>query len=65
MVFCRNVLIYFDKELQERVFDLIYYSLVRKCFLILGESENIEQQYKFEKLNKLSKTKIFRKVETI
>ena len=32
LIFCRNVLIYFDKSLQQKVFDLIDESLIRNTF---------------------------------
>lgn len=41
LVSCRNVLIYFDKELQERAFGLFYQALVREGFLGLGSKETI------------------------
>lgn len=39
---CRNVLIYFEKKLQERALGLFYDSLCRKGFLGLGPKETIE-----------------------
>ncbi len=41
LVLCRNVLIYFDRDLQERAHDLIWRSLVRHGFLGLGSSESL------------------------
>lgn len=41
LVSCRNVLIYFDKELQDRALGLFKDSLVRKGFLGLGAKENL------------------------
>jgi two-component system, chemotaxis family, CheB/CheR fusion protein len=40
---CRNLLIYFNNELQKRVFPLFYYALNPNGYLILGKSENIGQ----------------------
>ncbi len=40
-VFCRNVLIYFDRPLQGRVHDLMWGSLVPHGFLALGSSESL------------------------
>jgi chemotaxis protein methyltransferase CheR len=40
-VSCRNVLIYFDRELQDRAIGLFKDSLVRKGFLGLGSKENL------------------------
>lgn len=39
---CRNVLIYFEKELQERAIGLFHDSLCRKGFLGLGPKESIQ-----------------------
>jgi chemotaxis protein methyltransferase CheR len=41
VVFCRNVLIYFNRDLQERVHRLFYQSLVRFGFLALGSKETV------------------------
>jgi chemotaxis protein methyltransferase CheR len=38
-ILCRNVLIYFDRDLQNRVFELFSGSLVRDGFLCLGTKE--------------------------
>ena len=42
LVFCRNVLIYFDRELQNRVLELFTDSLVHGGFLCLGTKETIQ-----------------------
>ncbi|HET7747666.1 MAG TPA: protein-glutamate O-methyltransferase CheR [Vicinamibacteria bacterium] len=42
VIFCRNVLIYFQKTLQERVHALLHHSLVRFGFLALGARETVE-----------------------
>lgn len=41
LILCRNVLIYFDKKLQNRVLKLFYDSLVPGGFLCLGSKESI------------------------
>lgn len=41
LVSCRNVLIYFDRELQDRAFGLFRGSLVRNGFLGLGAQETV------------------------
>ena len=41
VILCRNVLIYFDRELQDRVHSLFYSSLVRFGILALGHKETI------------------------
>ena len=39
LVFCRNVLIYFTKDSQERIFSKLHRSLNKNGFLILGNAE--------------------------
>lgn len=41
MIFCRNVLIYFDKILQDRLLSLLDDSLEKLGYLVLGSKENI------------------------
>ncbi|WP_160068780.1 CheR family methyltransferase [Sphingobacterium bovisgrunnientis] len=41
LIMCRNVMIYFDKELQERVLNLFYESLSLFGFLCLGSKESL------------------------
>lgn len=41
LISCRNVLIYFDRELQDRAIGLFARSLVRQGFLGLGSRENL------------------------
>ncbi len=41
LIMCRNVFIYFDKPLQERVLELFHDSLVLKGFLCLGTKESM------------------------
>jgi chemotaxis protein methyltransferase CheR len=48
LILCRNVLIYFDKQLQDRVLELFDKSLVRNGFLCLGNRENIRFSTIFE-----------------
>lgn len=42
LILCRNVLIYFNKELQEHVLNLFSTSLTRNGFLCLGKKESIQ-----------------------
>lgn len=52
---CRNVLIYFDLELQRKVFDLFYESLSEFGFLCLGSKESLSNHEiisKFKVINK-------------
>lgn len=62
VIFCRNVLIYFNKDLQNRVLKLFYESLSPGGFLCLGSKESL----KFSNVANLFETvsereKIFRK----
>jgi chemotaxis methyl-accepting protein methylase len=41
LVVCRNVLIYFDRQTQERVFDLFYNILAPGGYLVLGKVETL------------------------
>lgn len=46
IVFCRNVLIYFNPEYQEIIFDKLYKSLNCNGLLILGEVESPSEKYR-------------------
>ena len=49
IIMCRNVLIYFDAYLHERVLRIFHYALKANGFLVLGESESVGKfQYLFE-----------------
>lgn len=39
MVFCRNLMIYFDAECQNRIFEKLYRSLSQNGYLVLGSAE--------------------------
>lgn len=43
LVSCRNMLIYFDEYLHERIIHTLNYALKLGCFLVLGSSESIGQ----------------------
>ena len=63
VVLCRNVLIYFDKTLQNRVHSLFYDSLVMFGILALGSKESLKfSQYEpcYEKIS--ATEKLYRKV---
>ena len=63
LIMCRNVLIYFDKKLQEKVLTLFDDSLEKLGFLVLGSKENIrfsKVEKKFKQLE--NKEKIWRKM---
>lgn len=63
VILCRNVMIYFDRELQNRVHDLFYASLVPLGILCLGNKETIRftrYEDRYEALN--LKEKVYRRV---
>jgi len=63
VIFCRNVLIYFDKDLQNRVHSLFYDSLVRLGVLCLGSKETLKfSKYEpcYDRLD--ANEKLYRKV---
>ncbi len=41
LISCRNMLIYFDSQLQERIVPMLHYALKSNGFLIIGESESV------------------------
>jgi chemotaxis protein methyltransferase CheR len=41
LIFCRNVMVYFNERLQYRVFRLFYQSLIPEGFLCLGSDEHL------------------------
>jgi chemotaxis protein methyltransferase CheR len=63
VIFCRNVLIYFDKDLQNQVHSLFYDSLVRLGVLCLGSKESLKFSKYDRNYERLDATeKIYRKV---
>lgn len=63
LILCRNVLIYFDKNLQERVMKLFDDSLDRLGFLVLGSKEKLRFFTVSERYEPVGqKEKIWRKV---
>jgi two-component system CheB/CheR fusion protein len=53
LIMCRNLLIYFDSRLQERIIPLFHYGLKADGYLVLGESESVGKfTYLFETLIK-------------
>ncbi len=64
VIFCRNVLIYFDKTLQNQVHSLFYDSLVRFGILALGSKESLKFSRYEQCYEKVSATeKLYRKVQ--
>ncbi len=63
LIICRNVLIYFDRQLQDRVLTLFDDSLEKLGFLVLGSKENIRFSAVAGKFKQLeNKEKIWRKM---
>jgi len=63
LIVCRNVLIYFDKDLQDRVFHLFDESLDQFGFLALGSKETMKFSSVSKKFRQFpNKEKIWRKV---
>ncbi len=63
VILCRNVMIYFDKELQNRVHNLFYESLVKFGVLGLGNKETLrftQHESSYERLDE--RERIYRKV---
>jgi chemotaxis protein methyltransferase CheR len=63
LIVCRNVLIYFDKELQERVFKLFEGSMSNLSYLALGSKETIKFSDIQDKFTQVGKEKIWRKIK--
>ncbi|WP_317897103.1 CheR family methyltransferase [Aurantibacillus circumpalustris] len=62
MIFCRNVLIYFDRNLQNKVHSLFNASLIKGGILCLGSKESLRFNNAHTTYNELdSKHKIFKK----
>ena len=61
LILCRNVMIYFDKELQERVLQLFDQSLEPLGFLALGSKETLRFSSIAPAYKMISKEKIWRK----
>jgi chemotaxis protein methyltransferase CheR len=63
VVLCRNVMIYFNRKLQDRVHQLLYESLMRLGFLGLGDRETVQFtpfQSHYQTVD--AQAKLFRKV---
>lgn len=63
IVLCRNVMIYFEKEYQNLIFNKLYKSLKPNGYLVLGEAEvpTKSLKHKFRKINNCCK--IYQKVD--
>ncbi len=65
LIMCRNVLIYFEKELQNRIFRLFDDSLQNMCYLALGAKETIRFSNLENSYRRLGNEKIWQKREYI
>jgi chemotaxis protein methyltransferase CheR len=63
LILCRNVLIYFEKDLQDRVLHLFDASLEYLGYLALGTKETLKFSPVFSKFKQLERQKIWRKVK--
>lgn len=63
LILCRNVMIYFDKPLQERVLQLFHQSLEPLGFLCLGSKENLRFSAVAQHFTVWSKEKIWRRTD--
>lgn len=63
LIMCRNVLIYFDKDLQDKVLNLFDGSLEYLGYLALGSKETIKFSDVNTKYKQLERQKIWRKIK--
>jgi chemotaxis protein methyltransferase CheR len=63
MICCRNVFIYFDSALQDKILDVFYNSLCNLGFLCLGSKETIRSDYYRKRLKVInSRENIYQKI---
>ena|SRR6218665_1705429 len=62
LILCRNVMIYFDKDLQERALELFDGSLAKLGYLALGTKETVKFSPIQKKYIQLNKEKIWKKI---
>ena len=55
LIMCRNVLIYFEHELQNKLFEFFYENLTESGILVIGKHESILSpiQRKFERIDSI------------
>ncbi|AWA30202.1 chemotaxis protein CheR [Flavobacterium magnum] len=63
LILCRNVMIYFDKELQERALRLFDDSLAKLGYLVLGTKETLKYSSVQPRFGQLRKEKIWKKLK--
>ncbi len=61
LIICKNVVIYFDKDLKETVMNLFDKSLVCNGFLIFGQSEYLPNKFKEKFKLYIPKSKVYHK----
>ncbi len=61
VIFCRNVLIYFDLEAKKKVVESFYQSLVKGGYLFIGQSESLFKVTNLYKLVPTSKVLLYKK----
>lgn len=61
LILCRNVLIYFDRDLQDRVFHLFDESLANFGYLALGSKETIKFSEMSKRFKQIGKERVWRK----
>jgi len=62
LILCRNVLIYFERGLQSKIFNLFDYSLENFGYLALGSKESLRFSPIADRYRQVGKEKIWRKV---
>lgn len=62
LILCRNVLIYFDKDLQHKVFNLFDNSIENLGYLALGSKESLDFWPKAKGYKRIKQEKIWRKL---
>lgn len=63
VIICRNVLIYFNRNLTKNVFDLFDRSLYKNGILLIGESETLYNEYDYKVLDE--DKKLYQKVGSV
>ena len=54
LIICRNVLIYFERPMQDNVFKLFYESLLPNCMLAIGSKESLQHSSQYKKFKTIS-----------
>lgn len=62
IIICTNVIIYFDENLQKKVFQLFYDSLKFGAYLVLGENEALINEFQDKFMKSSVNSNIFKKV---